>query len=223
MKKYAIIVAGGKGLRMGKEIPKQFLPIAGVPILMRTIHTFYYFDPETTLILVLPAEQQEYWHTLCKEYRFNIPVTIVNGGETRYHSVKNALSAVHENGLVAVHDGVRPFVSREVLAHAYTSAAEKGSAVPVIPLTDSIRKINSEGKSETCNRSDYRLVQTPQVFKSEWLLQAYESPYSPDFTDDASVVEQCGFNIHLVDGNIRNIKITTPFDLLLAETFLKND
>lgn len=223
MKKYAIIVAGGKGLRMGKEIPKQFLPIAGVPILMRTIHTFYYFDPETTLILVLPAEQQEYWHTLCKEYRFNIPITIVNGGETRYHSVKNALYAIHENGLVAVHDGVRPFVSREVLAHAYTSAAEKGSAVPIIPLTDSIRKINSEGKSDACNRSDYRLVQTPQVFKSEWLLQAYECPYSPNFTDDASVVEQCGFDIHLVDGNIRNIKITTPFDLLLAEAFLKND
>lgn len=221
MKKYAIIVAGGKGIRMGSEIPKQFISIGGMPILMRTIHAFYYFDSDTTIILVLPADQQKYWHFLCKKYHFNIPVTIVNGGDTRYQSVKNALTEIKTDGIVAVHDGVRPFVSKEILASAYNTAAEKGSAIPVIPLTDSIRKIGINETSCACNRSDYCLVQTPQVFRSEWLQQAYSTPYRPDFTDDASVIEQHGFNIFTISGCRENIKITTPFDLILAEALLK--
>lgn len=221
MKKYAIIVAGGKGLRMGNEIPKQFIPIGGVPILMRTIHAFYHFDADITIILALPADQQQYWYSLCREHHFEIPVTIVNGGETRYQSVKNALAEINTDGIIAVHDGVRPFISKNILALAYSTAAEKGSAIPVIPITDSIRKISIDETSFACNRSDYCLVQTPQVFKAEWLRQAYSTLFRPDFTDDASVVEQHGFNIFTINGQRENIKITTPFDLIIAEALLK--
>ena len=221
MKKYAIIVAGGKGVRMGKEIPKQFIPIGGIPILMRTIQAFYDFDPDITIILALPQDQQVHWQTLCKEYHFEIPVIVVNGGNTRYQSVKNALDKIETEGIVAVHDGVRPFVSKEILTTAYETAAQKGSAIPVIPVTDSIRKIGKNQTSFACNRSNYCFVQTPQTFKIGWLKQAYSSPYHPDFTDDASVVEQSGFNVFTINGHPQNIKITTPIDLILAETFLK--
>ena len=221
MKKYAIIVAGGKGVRMGREIPKQFIPIGGIPILMRTIQAFYDFDSDITLILALPEEQQMYWQTLCKEYHFEIPVIVVNGGDTRYQSVKNALAKIETEGIVAVHDGVRPFVSKEILAAAYETAAQKGSAIPVVPVTDSIRKIGINQTSFACNRSNYCFVQTPQTFKAEWLKRAYSSPYRPEFTDDASVVEQHGLNIFIVNGDPKNIKITTPIDLILAEAFLK--
>ncbi len=221
MKRYAIIVAGGKGARMGSDIPKQFIPIGGIPILMRTIQAFYDFDPDITIILALPQDQQEYWKTLCPKYLFKIPVIVVNGGDTRYQSVKNALAKIETEGIVAVHDGVRPFVSKEILAAAYETAAQKGSAIPVVPLTDSIRRIGINQTSFACNRSNYCFVQTPQTFKTEWLKQAYSTPYHPDFTDDASVVERHGFNVFTINGHPQNIKITTPIDLILAEIFLK--
>lgn len=219
MDKYAIIVAGGKGLRMGGDLPKQFIPVGGIPILMRTLKAFHKADQDTHLILVLPVDQQEYWIQLCEDYHFDIPHKIVNGGETRFHSVSHGLEAIPENveGVVAVHDGVRPFVSSEVIQQCFQTAWERGSAVPVVPVVETVRQLLPEGDSLTVDRNAYRLVQTPQTFPISVLKEAYRQPYTPFFTDDASVVEECGANIVLVDGNRENIKITTPSDLAYAE------
>lgn len=223
MKKYVIIVAGGKGLRMGGDIPKQFLPVAGYPILMQTITRFYEYDKSMGIILVLPTSQVSYWNGLCKEYNFTLPYQLAPGGETRFHSVKNGLALVpnRSDACVAVHDGVRPFVDNNVIEEAFTIAAQQGAAVPVIPLVDSIRKVEVDGSNNAKNRADYRLVQTPQVFKSDLLWKAYEQEYCDEFTDDASVVERLGHTVHLTKGNRENIKITTSFDLILAEAFLR--
>lgn len=219
MDKYAIIVAGGKGLRMGGDLPKQFIPVGGIPILMRTLKAFHKADQDTHLILVLPIDQQEYWIQLCEDYHFDIPHKIVNGGETRFHSVSHGLEAIPENveGVVAVHDGVRPFVSSEVIQQCFQTAWERGSAVPVVPVVETVRQLLPEGDSLTVDRNVYRLVQTPQTFPISVLKEAYRQPYTPFFTDDASVVEEYGANIVLVDGNRENIKITTPSDLAYAE------
>lgn len=219
MKKYALIVAGGKGLRMGTELPKQFLPIGGKPVLMRTLEAFYTYNSEIQIILVLPHSQQDYWKQLCREYLFLVPHTIVDGGETRFHSVKNGLALVNTPGLVGVHDGVRPFVSQEVISCCYDLAAEKRAVIPVIDVVETVRHIEGEG-SVTVNRDDYKLVQTPQVFDAELLKQAYNQPYTPHFTDDASVVESLGIPVVLTAGNRENIKITTPFDLKIATALL---
>lgn len=218
--KYALIVAGGKGLRMGSELPKQFLPIGGKPVLMHTLQAFYDYDREMRIILVLPASQQAYWAQLCREHHFTVPHEVVDGGETRFHSVKNALERVNTSGLVGVHDGVRPFVSQEVIARCYEQAAEKKAVVPVVNVVETVRHLCQEGRSETVPRDEYRLVQTPQVFDAELLLRAYRQPYTPDFTDDASVVEALGEPVWLTEGNRENIKITTPFDLKIAEALL---
>lgn len=213
-----IIVAGGKGLRMGGEIPKQFLPLGGKTILMRTINRFLEFDSSIQVILVLPESQQDYWYSLCEEYRFQQPYVIANGGETRFHSVKNGLAKVSKAvELIGVHDGVRPFVSIETIRAAYEEASRSGAAVPVIDVVETIRHLVDESGSVTVPRGDYRLVQTPQVFSSELLLSAYAQPYTDFFTDDASVVERFGHAVRLVAGNRENIKITTPFDLKVAE------
>lgn len=216
---YAIIVAGGKGLRMGGELPKQFIPVGGMPILMRTIQAFYEADRELRIILVLPVAQQEYWRGLCEEYRFDIPHLIADGGETRFHSVKNGLSLIPDDaeGVVGVHDGVRPFVAAEVIRNCYQTALEQGTAVPVIPVVETTRQILPEGDSQTVDRNLYRLVQTPQVFRISLLKEAFRQPYQPQFTDDASVVEELGHRIVLTEGNRENIKITTPSDLSYAE------
>lgn len=214
--KYALVVAGGKGLRMGTELPKQFLPVGGKPVLMRTLETFYAYDPAMQIILVLPHSQQDYWKGLCAEYRFSIPHLLADGGETRFHSVKNGLALVSGSGLVGVHDGVRPFVSREVIARCYERAAEAKAVVPVIDVVETVRRLEGEGSS-TVNREEYKLVQTPQVFDAELLKRAYGQPYSPSFTDDASVVEAMGIPVVLTAGNRENIKITTPFDLQVAK------
>lgn len=219
MFQYALIVAGGKGLRMGSELPKQFLPIGGKPVLMRTIEAFYAYNPEIRIVLVLPCSQQAYWAELCRLYRFSIPHHIANGGETRFHSVKNGLAFVSTPGLVGVHDGVRPFVSREVIARCYALAAEKKAVIPVTDVVETVRRLTGE-KSETVNRDKYKLVQTPQVFDAELLKQAYRQPYTPHFTDDASVVEALGEPVCLTEGNRENIKITTPFDLKIAAALL---
>lgn len=220
MKKYAIIVAGGKGLRMGKELPKQFLPIGnGEPILMYTLKAFYTYDPAIEIIVVLPEEQHSYWKEQCCAHGFFLPHTVANGGNTRFHSVKNGLAYVLGDGLVGVHDGVRPFVSLEVIARCYDFAKTYKAVIPVIEVVETIRQLTAEG-SKTVNRDDYRLVQTPQVFDARLLKKAYLQAYMPFFTDDASVVEAMGVPVFPVEGNRENIKITTPFDLKIANSLL---
>ena len=216
MKKHIIIVAGGKGLRMGGEIPKQFLPICGKPVLMRTLEAFHAYDSAIHIILVLPVSQQAYWKELCAEYHFALPHDVADGGETRFHSVMNGLVKVEGEGLVGVHDGVRPFVSQVVIARCYEEAAEKKAVIPVIGVVETVRQL-VDGESVTVPRDQYKLVQTPQVFDVALLRKAYHQEYTDMFTDDASVVEALGEKVHLVEGNRENIKLTTPFDLKLAE------
>ncbi len=219
MDEYALIVAGGRGVRMGGELPKQFLPIGGKPVLMRTLEAFHAYSPEIKIILVLPEAQRDYWALLCGEYRFTIPHRVVVGGETRFHSVRNGLQQVQAPGLVAVHDGVRPFVAREVIARCFSLAQEKRAVIPVTDVVETLRHLEDDG-SVTVDRSAYKLVQTPQVFDAALLLEAYSLPYDPRFTDDASVVEAMGIPVCLTEGNRENIKITTPFDLKIAEAVL---
>ena len=220
MNKYAIIVAGGKGLRMGGELPKQFIPVEGRPVLMRTLDTFYACDNSIQIILVLPRDHQPYWQELCREYQFAVPHRIADGGATRFHSVQNGLALVDApEALVAVHDGVRPFVSHEVINRCYQDAEIHGAVVPVIPVVETVRHLLPKG-SETVSRDAYRLVQTPQTFRASLLRRAYEQPYIDAFTDDASVVESLGVAVHLVEGNRENVKLTTPFDLIVARALL---
>ncbi|MGN1375249.1 MAG: 2-C-methyl-D-erythritol 4-phosphate cytidylyltransferase [Prevotella sp.] len=216
---YIIIVAGGKGLRMGSEIPKQFICIDGIPILMRTIMRFREYDKNLGIILVLPEHQQGYWRNLCKKHGFNEHYEIANGGETRFHSVKNGLDMIPDNtkGVVGVHDGVRPFVSIDVIKRCYDTASEAKTAIPVIPVVETLRHITGTDTSETVSRDCYRLVQTPQTFDIQVLKKAYAQPYRDIFTDDASVVEAMGHDVKLIEGNRENIKITTPFDLNIAQ------
>jgi len=218
--KIALIVAGGKGLRMQTDIPKQFIEIQGKPILMHTLEAFHHYDASIQLIIVLPFVQIEFWKELCKKHSFNLSHLIVAGGETRYHSVRNALEIINGPGLVAVHDGVRPFVSVETITRCFEAAEKYGTAIPVVDSTDSIRQVTGHG-SISVDRTKYKLVQTPQVFDIEILKRAYKQEFSPLFTDDASVVEAIGENIILVEGNRENIKITTAFDLELAATLFR--
>jgi len=220
MKKHVIIVAGGKGLRMGGEIPKQFLPIGGKPVLMRTIDAFYTYDASIHVILVLPVGQQSYWKELCSTYEFDLPHDIADGGETRFHSVKNGLALVKGEGIVGVHDGVRPFVSQEVITRCYSEAKVKNAVIPVIGVVETVRRLDGEN-SVTVPRDQYKLVQTPQVFDVALLQKAYNQEFTEMFTDDASVVEALGERVHLVEGNRENIKLTTPFDLKLAEMLIE--
>lgn len=215
---YAVIVAGGKGLRMGSDIPKQFLPINGLPVLMRTIKRFREYSDSLKIILVLPKEQQEYWHGLCSKYHFSAEYKIADGGATRFHSVKNGLSLIpdDEQGVVGIHDGVRPFPSIEVISNCYETARTCKAVVPVTPVVETLIHLTGDNKSITVPRSEYRLVQTPQTFDIQLLKEAYRQPYREDFTDDASVVESTGHSSVLVEGNRENIKITTPFDLRIA-------
>lgn len=218
MDKYAILVAGGKGLRMGGDVPKQFVPIGGKPVLMRTIDAFRKADPQVRLILVLPASQQTYWTDLCKEYGFDAPCQLVDGGDTRFHSVRNGLGVVPEeaDGVVAVHDGARPFVSPSTIIRCFDAAYTAGAVVPVTPVVETLRQVLPEGDSLTVDRANYRLVQTPQTFRIALLKEAYGQPYRSSFTDDASVVEELGHSVLLVEGDPANIKLTTPADLAYA-------
>ena len=218
---YIIIVAGGKGLRMGSDIPKQFLPIGVKPVLMRTLERFREYSPALQIILVLPKAQQDYWHKLCKDYDFKVEYVLANGGETRFHSVQNGLTKIPDDaeGVVGVHDGVRPFPSIDVIRNCYETARTAKAVIPVIPVVETVRHLQGN-TSETVPRNDYRLVQTPQTFDIQLLKAANRQPYNDGFTDDASVVEAFGFNITLVDGNRENIKITTPYDLKIAEVLI---
>ena len=221
---YVIIVAGGKGLRMGSDIPKQFLPIGGKPVLMRTLERFREYSPTLQIILVLPKAQQDYWHQLCKDYDFKVEYILADGGETRFHSVQNGLAKIPDDAevVVGVHDGVRPFPSIDVIRNCYTTAREKKAVIPVIPVVETVRHllVHSKDKSITVPRDEYRLVQTPQTFDIQLLKAANRQPYNDGFTDDASVVESYGHEITLVEGNRENIKITTPYDMKIAEVLI---
>ena len=218
---YIIIVAVGKGLRMGSDIPKQFLPIGGKPVLMRTLERFREYSPTLQIILVLPKAQQDYWHQLCKDYNFEVEYVLADGGETRFHSVQNGLAKIPDDaeGVVGVHDGVRPFPSIDVIRNCYETARTAKAVIPVISVVETVRHLQGH-TSVTVPRSDYRLVQTPQTFDIQLLKAANKQPYNDGFTDDASVVEAFGFNITLVEGNRENIKITTPYDLKIAEVLI---
>ena len=216
---YIIIVAGGKGMRMGAELPKQFLPVGGRPVLMRTIERFRKYSADLNIILVLPHSQQEFWRSLCREYGFNIEHTVVDGGATRFLSSKNGLAAVPDDaqGVVGIHDGVRPFVSVEVITRCFETARQYGAALPVMPVTDTLRYVGVAGAGHNVQRSDYRSVQTPQTFSIPLIKKAFDVPDSDAFTDDASVAEAAGMAVTMVEGNRENIKLTTPYDLKVAE------
>ena len=257
MEEYVIIVAGGKGLRMGSDIPKQFLPIGGKPVLMRTLERFREYSPTLQIILVLPKAQQDYWRQLCQQYQFPLPqqggerggsYLLADGGETRFHSVQHGLALIPDDakGVVGVHDGVRPFPSIDVIRNCYETARTAKAVIPVIPVVETLRQIISndyrtnrtaeqteeekkvlqscspcQKTSQTVPRDDFRLVQTPQTFDIQLLKAANTQPYNDGFTDDASVVESFGHTITLVEGNRENIKITTPYDLKIAEVLLQ--
>lgn len=216
---FAIIVAGGRGVRMGYDVPKQFLPLGNKPVLMHTLERFHQFSQKLEIILVLPANQFAYWEVLCNKHGFDIPHKLVEGGESRFDSVKQGLAVV-EDGVVAIHDGVRPFVSIETITRCFNAAQTCDTAVPVISLEESLRRIIPHG-SEAQRRDEFRVVQTPQVFKTPLIKKSYTLPYQPSFTDDASVAEAAGYEITLVEGNRENIKITSPFDLVIGNALLK--
>lgn len=218
-----LIVAGGRGTRMGGSQPKQFLQLAGRPVLMHTLEAFDRWDASARLIVVLPEDQIDTWKRLCEAHVFGRIHRVVAGGETRFHSVRNGLGAVASDGLIAVHDGVRPLVAPSVIAACFAAAADGGAAVPVVPVVESVREVDADGGSRPVDRTRLRVVQTPQVFRADVLRAAYCLPYDPRFTDDASVVEASGVAVRLVPGNRENIKLTTPMDLLLAEQLMRRE
>jgi 2-C-methyl-D-erythritol 4-phosphate cytidylyltransferase len=220
MKKYVIIVAGGTGSRMLTDIPKQFLSINGKPLLFHTIKCFDNFIKGIPIILVLPEPYVDYWKSITKKNDFYFSHQITRGGDTRFHSVKNGLDLITESGLIAIHDGVRPLVSKETLQRVFLKAEKDGNAIPAIPINESMRKIEFDISTHV-NRENYRLIQTPQCFHSDLIKKAYEQEFKEKFTDDASVLEALGIKINLVEGNQENIKITLPCDLKYAEALLK--
>jgi len=221
MEKFLIIAAGGTGTRMGGGKIKQFIILAGKPLLMHTISVFHRYDNNIKVILSLPPEFINQWNDLCIEFNFGIDHTIVEGGDTRYHSVKNALGKIHSHGLVAIHDSVRPFVSIETIKKCFDTAEKFGNAIPVTELIESVR-IDNGNSNSPIDREKIRIVQTPQVFRTIDIKKAYLTEADSKFTDDASVLESSGYKINLVKGNIENIKITTPFDLIVAHALIKD-
>jgi len=220
MNKTALIVAGGSGTRMESNLPKQFLLLAEKPILMHTIEAFYN-SGVNYIILVLPQGQIEFWKQLCQTHQFTIQHQIVAGGASRFESVQNGLLHCNDNDLVAIHDGVRPFISKEIITLSFETAAQKGNAVAAVRLKDSIRKVELLS-NKNVNRDNYYLIQTPQTFKAQLIKEAYAAQDHINFTDDASVLESNGHAINLIAGDYKNIKITTPEDLLVGEAFLAN-
>lgn len=218
MKRFIVIVAGGKGLRMGSEIPKQFLLLNGKPVLIRTMESFYSFDSSAEIIVVLPQSQIEYWKELCEKYGNTIPHKIVEGGKERFYSVQNGINSIKGNGLVAVHDGVRSLVSKQMLERGFTMAEQCGCAVPFVDSVDSLRIIDGD-TTEVLNRSIVKRIQTPQIFDVKRLQQVMNAEYRPEFTDEATVWELSGNKLYFYEGDFRNIKITTPEDLRIAEMF----
>ena len=221
MRKQVIIVAGGLGERMNSTIPKQFMEISGKPILMHTIQKFYNYLNTINIIVVLPETQIEHWISLCKTHSFNIAHQITKGGLKRFYSVKNGLSLADQEGLIAVHDAVRPLVSEDTIERVFAFAEKHGNAIAVEEIDDSIRQIKNENNFPV-DRNSFRRIQTPQCFHFDILRQAYEQDFQDSFTDDATVVESLGIKINLVKGNKENIKITHPVDLKIAEVLINN-
>ncbi|MFN6945784.1 MAG: 2-C-methyl-D-erythritol 4-phosphate cytidylyltransferase [Cytophagaceae bacterium] len=220
LNRYALIVAGGSGTRMNSSMPKQFLVVAGKPILMHTIEKFLEADPYTQIILVLPFSELLTWKALCVDFNFHKKIKLAEGGKSRYESVRNGLKTIHEDeALVAIHDGVRPCISPEIINKSYEVAALYGNAIASVALKDSIRMISSEANSSV-DRNAFRLIQTPQTFRFSLIKEAYSSTELPHFTDDASVAENAGMKIYLIEGSYQNIKITMPEDLMFAESLL---
>ena len=221
--KYVIIVAGGSGLRMGSDIPKQFIALKGKPILMRTLKKFQDAFPDIIIKLVLPKDQQEYWRSLCQQYSFSIPHEIVDGGNTRFQSVHSGLKSINAtDGIVAIHDGVRPFISTAIILKSFSVAEEFGNATVAVPMKDSIRMVEEDGNFAV-DRTSYKVIQTPQTFQLDLIKKAFTTPELPIFTDDASVFEHAGHKIILIEGGYENIKITTPEDLILGEALLAKE
>lgn len=216
VKKYAVIVAGGRGVRMGAAIPKQFLPFMGKPLLCHPLQAFADALPDAKLILVMPPDQLSSAQIVLKSYLGNLKVVVVPGGETRFHSVQNGLKEVKDDGIVFVHDGARPVITTDFILDCYRHAEEYGSAIPAINIPESVRFME-DGISRPIDREKLRIIQTPQTFKTGILLPAYQIAYRPSFTDEATVVEASGQSIHLMSGLRNNIKITTPEDMLRAE------
>lgn len=221
MKKYAVIVAGGKGVRMNNAVPKQFLPLHGKPILYHTIKAFKDAFEDIAIILVLPQEQTSYTQMVLQSFPERIELTIVSGGATRYHSVQNGLEMVKEESVVFVHDGVRPLVTPSLIQQCYNDAVTHGSAIPAVPVSDSMRLVE-EASSKPVDRSKMRAIQTPQTFKSSILLPAFQQEYIDAFTDEATVVEATGAVVHITEGDKNNLKITTPIDMKVAEAILES-
>lgn len=214
-----IVVAGGKGLRFGSSIPKQFLPIAGKPILMRTLEKIKQADALIKIVLVLPKEHQDYWLLLCNEYSFDLEHKIVEGGDERFFSVKNGLDFINEESIIGVHDGVRPFVSSKVINNCFEVAQNNNNAIPAIKPIETVR-IKVDERTQTFDRNNVYLIQTPQCFCSRTLKKAYSQCFDEIFTDDASVVEALGVEINIIEGNRENIKITNQLDIIYAETLI---
>lgn len=218
-KEYALIVAGGKGTRIKSKLPKQFLELHGKPVLLHTLNAFYRYSENITVVLVLPEDDFSIWDDICKKYNFAKPIVLQKGGETRFQSVKNGLQKIEGPGLVAVHDGVRPLVSEDIIGASFRLAAVHQSAVAAVRLKESIR-MTDQDNTKAMDRSRFRLIQTPQTFSVDLLKQAYELKEDPAMTDDASVVEKLGHTISLFEGSYENIKITTPEDLIVAEALM---
>lgn len=219
LKEYALIVAGGKGTRMKSNLPKQFLELLGLPVLMHTINAFLNYNPNITIILVLPEDDFVLWKELCSKHHFNKPLILQKGGVSRFQSVKNGLRHITEAGIVAIHDGVRPLVSTSIIASSFQLARIHKSAVAAVPLKESIRIVEGD-KTKAADRSRFKLIQTPQTFDTTLIQTAYQAEEHSEFTDDASVAEHAGHAIFLFEGSYDNIKITTPEDLVVAEALL---
>lgn len=218
-KRYALIVAGGSGSRMNADVPKQFLLLNEKPVLMHTIERFHEYDNAMEIIVVLPEAQFPLWENLCREYKFCIQHQLVAGGSVRFESVKNGLMKIENDGIVAIHDGVRPLISFETIGRCFEIARLKGNAIPVMPVIESLRTIDGEN-SKAVDRSSFVTIQTPQVFNVSEIKSAYNQHFNEVFTDDASVLEAAGSAINLVEGNIENIKITHRADLILVQALL---
>jgi 2-C-methyl-D-erythritol 4-phosphate cytidylyltransferase len=218
---YAIIVAGGSGSRMQSAVPKQFLLLNGKPVLMHAVEAFYHSTSKPQILIVLPEAYQSQWEQLCQSHQFEVPYTLVNGGETRFHSVKNAVDSIEgdSDALVAVHDAVRPLIREDIINESYKTAARSGNAIAALKSRDSVRQLKN-GASISLLRDEIYLVQTPQTFQLTQLKKAYEQPFDDAFTDDASVVEAAGYPIHLIEGSYFNIKITFPEDIVIAEKLM---
>lgn len=218
MKRTIIITAGGIGKRMGSELPKQFMELKGLPVLMHTIQKFYTFEPTIQIIVTLPEDWISFWHELQAKNNFIIPHEIVSGGNERYDSIKNAIQRANGE-VIGVHDGSRPCVSTATIEKAFLAAEKYGSGVPCLQMAESIREVKGES-SQARNRSNYRIIQTPQCFSRELITKAYLQPFHAGITDDASLVEESGHAITLTEGNPENIKITYLQDLKIAELFI---